>query len=457
MAAEHVYRYRHASTLTIDRGLALATAGGRAEHPFFFRGFVERADQAAAALLAIAEVARTRYFDAGAAARMRDPVVTSNVSVLRFEAFSACNGVYARFDIDADGLDGELVDWGTTNVDVGDALRAALAGVRRHDPLRLSVGDDEVVVESLDGAVVERKVPLPERWLRGFAEAQIASADMLQVAELAAPAARRTLRDLPRQRTGNRAMFLQPAVGGIRLSRQAASGAASLVGPQRLSAFQRVLPFVESLTVTAPAPRRRIAMAGRTSSEDSLVPTAWTAHLRHARLTLVVSPELYRGFSGEGGVLDALVDADSELATALGDALAGQATLEPAALGSRHGCSEATVVTALRVLGATGRVGHDGATDAYFHRDLPFDRAPLDATQPRLLKARELVADNAVRRRDGAGADVIGEVVSDDTVYTVRQTADGATCTCAWFAKHRGERGPCAHVLAARLAAVRAT
>lgn len=137
MAATHTYRYVGESALTGNGRLALATAGGRSEHPHFFRGFVERTDQAAKALLAVAEVSRTRYFDAGAAARMRDPVVTSNLSVLRFEAFSACNGVYARFDLDSDGFESDLLDWGTTNVDINDALRASLAGIGPGDPLRV--------------------------------------------------------------------------------------------------------------------------------------------------------------------------------------------------------------------------------------------------------------------------------------------------------------------------------
>src|SRR6478736_1741180 len=81
-------------------GLGLSTSGGREEHPYFFRGFLENPEQSARALLAIADVSRSRYFDPGRWARMKDPVVTSNRSVLRFEAFSSCNGVYARFDVD---------------------------------------------------------------------------------------------------------------------------------------------------------------------------------------------------------------------------------------------------------------------------------------------------------------------------------------------------------------------
>ena len=64
---------------------------------------------------------------------------------------------------------------------------------------------------------------------------------------------------------------------------------------------------------------------------------------------------------------------------------------------------------------------------------------------PRLLGARELVEQGAVRLDDDGGA----TVASGDAEYVVRFDDGGARCTCAWFARHRGERGPCKHVLAA--------
>lgn len=449
MATQHIYRYLEASHFSPAAGLGLATAGGREPHPFFFRGFVERPDQAARGLLAVAEVARTRYFDPGAGQRMRDPVVTSNRSVLRIEAFSACNGVYARLDLDEAGFDSERLDWGTTNVDVNEPLRAALTGVAAGDPLRLSVGSEELQVETLEGPVVERKVPLPDRWLKGFAEVQIVSAGMVPVAELGTAAARATLRDLPRQRTGNRAMWVAFSVAGARLSRRAATESPSLVGPQRLGALARMLPFVRSLTVYTPPVAARRAAGGRTSSTQALRPSAWMVELDAARLTLVISPELYRGFSGEGAVLDSLATADRRFADVVAADLAGQARLDAEAMAAEVGATHAEMIDALHVLGAAGRVGHDVHSEAFFHRDLPFDRSSLEAMQPRLIDAKELV--------DG-GAVTLGEdhavVESDDKAYTVKTTADGATCSCFWFAKHRGERGPCKHVLAARLAAV---
>jgi hypothetical protein len=108
------------------------------------------------------------------------------------------------------------------------------------------------------------------------------------------------------------------------------------------------------------------------------------------------------------------------------------------------GVDRTRVRTALGALGAAGRVGYDLAESAYFHRELPYDRAVLQKMHPRLLGARELVEQGAVRfHEDGAAT-----VRSEDADYVVRVEGSIAHCTCAWFAKHRGERGPCKHVLA---------
>src|SRR4029453_2012794 len=116
---------------------------------------------------------------------------------LRFESFSGCCGVYARLDVLPAGIDGEIVAHGTTNVDVNLPLQRALARVGRADPMHLAVGPDDLTVTTFDGKLVERKVPLPSRWLRGFAEAQGLTARSDPRAELAVADARALLNRLP--------------------------------------------------------------------------------------------------------------------------------------------------------------------------------------------------------------------------------------------------------------------
>src|SRR5690606_37218076 len=110
------------------------TTRGDTANPDFFSGFCEHPAVAAKALLATGTVARARYFQPQLAS-LRDPVVTCDGDGLRFESFSACGGVYARFYVASAALDGQMTDRGTTNVDFNEALCEALAKVGGRDPL----------------------------------------------------------------------------------------------------------------------------------------------------------------------------------------------------------------------------------------------------------------------------------------------------------------------------------
>ena len=186
--------YRAASELTsnargaqLDLATALgATPAGLVDNPVFFTGFLTRPDIAACGMLAVADVAGSRYADVGLMARLAnlDPVVTASGDRLRFESFSACNGVHARLDLLPEGLGSGEVGFGTTNVDINQPLRTALARVERHEALHLSVGRDELRASSLRGTHVERKVSLPERWIRGLAEVPALTESMTRVGQL---------------------------------------------------------------------------------------------------------------------------------------------------------------------------------------------------------------------------------------------------------------------------------
>ena len=442
-AVEQVYRYPRPSAVGSRDGhpdLLLATSGGRtaagpADSPRFFDGFLGSAEQMAAGLLAVARVARTRFYVPpgmlAAVLRAADPVVTSNGDRLRFESFSACCGVHARLDVLPGALDGPALATGTTNVDVNPPMRRALAGISGLDPLHLSVGED-VTVTTLEGAVTEQKVPLPERWLKGFAEVQVAAAGMRPVLDVPVVEARRFVASLPRA-TGARTapLWAVPAGRGLRLTGRPGRDAVCLAGPERLRVLEPLLRFATGLRAYAPA-------------EPGVTASVWELQLRDARLVVTLSPEVSRGFSGEGGVLRDLADpASADDALLVSALLAYEPRIDVARLSGEAALDEPRVVRALTRLGAAGRVGFDSAEGAWFHRELPYDPAVLGAMHPRLADARELVAAGAVSV-DGDGA----VVRSGDTTYRLRRTPEGWRCTCPWAGRYRDSRGPCKHVLA---------
>ncbi|MQY10339.1 hypothetical protein SRB5_04460 [Streptomyces sp. RB5] len=439
--------YRRASALGSGpdgRLLGLETSGGSGprgatSNPRFFAGFLTRPRIAAAGLLAVADVAATRYYQPERRGFL-DPVVTGNGDRLRFESFSACCGVHARLDVLQEGLDGGTTEHGTTNVDVNNPLREALSLLGPDDPLHLRVGPDEMAVTTLDGPVVEKKVPLPDRWVRGFGETQVLASAFDLRAELNAAQTARFLRSLSTgtSRASAPVRWLVPAPGGVlRATSRAVPGAVCLAGPERLGTLRRVLRHATGLRVYGPGVR-----AG---SEP--VASAWEITLPGMRLTLTLSPAVSRGFSGEGAVLESLAaESAAEDADLLSVLLAWEPRVDIADLAARAGLDTARVRAGLTHLGTSGRIGYDVAEAAYYHRELPFDTSRVERANPRLRDARALVAEGAVRL-DGA----TGLVRSGEVTYQVHERDGELGCTCPWWAKYRGGRGPCKHALAVRL------
>ncbi|MFD3595743.1 SWIM zinc finger family protein [Nocardia sp. NPDC058640] len=445
--AAQTLSYRRPSSLEQSAGrsvLDLQTADGRAgvlANPTFFRGFVTQPAVAAAGLLAVADVAAADYFDRERWASL-DPVITANGDRLRFEAFSGCCGVHARLDVLPSAIDGET-GYGTTNVDVNNPLRDALSGFMAEDPLHLTVGPDELAVATIGERVVEKKVPLPPRWLRGFAETQVIAAGFDLQAQVSAAEAVRFLRTVPRSRTpGSIGGQWVVATGGrLRITSRPGPGVVSLPGPHRLGALRRVLRHAQSLRLYGPPTQR--------DSRPSA--SAWEVGLPGMRLTLMLSPGVGRGFSGEGASLAQLAgantEADAELLSVL---LAWDRRIELGDLAHRSGLPVERVRAALTRLGVDGRVGYDIADATFYHRELPYRTGRAERDNPRLQSARALVADGSVRVDP---ADPLrARVVTADATYQVTVDPAGAfACTCQWWTEHRGDRGPCKHALAVRI------
>jgi len=95
--------------------------------------------------------------------------------------------------------------------------------------------------------------------------------------------------------------------------------------------------------------------------------------------------------------------------------------------------------------------GYDVAAGQYFHRELPFDLERVEAMQPRLKNARKLVEAGGIQYLgQESGRERYG-VPGTQTTHIVRLSGTGDDCTCPWFSRYQGQRGPCKHVLAARI------
>jgi len=440
-ALTQVYRYRGSSSLQDGPRPRLTLATGHADqHPLFFDGRVLAPQRTALALTALHRVVAARFFvPANTLARtiaLADPVVTSGGGWLRFEGFSGCCSAYARVDLMPGSCSGQVLGHGSTNVDFNAPMRAALARVRDAAGLELAVGRDTLQLRSGGDVVTERRVALPQRWLRGLVEVQSYLATMTPRLRCSGADLLRWLRASPRVPTRHTALWLQRGARGLFASSLPESDAVRISELQRLRVLEPLLPAATEVQAYADAEQQA---------------SAWVLQLSALRFTLALSAEPWRGFSGEGQALRALMQqvqdpAGSPLA-ALRAALHWQSRLEVTSLAECTQRTPTQVDAGLRVLGASGLVGFDVAEGAYFHRELPFDLSMLADMHPRLADAQALLAAGAVSIT--AQSPFAASVHSGDVDHQVRELGGELLCTCPWFARHGGERGPCKHVLAA--------
>ena len=440
---QFAHTYRYAEPSSVDRAgaaphLRLATSSpAEVPHPHFFEGRLHQPQLAAQLLSAVHLLVGSRFFtpanSVAKAVALADPVVTAGSGMLRLEGFSACCSTYIRVDMEPGAYAGDIVGKGTTNIDFNAPMRAALAQVRDADGLGLSVGNAAFTLHTAGAQVVEKKVELPLRWLRSMVAVQSYQAVMRKVFEVGAIPALRFVRGLPRASTSKTPLWVVAGPQGLRTTAQNDGSGVRFTDSSRLRVLETLLPKARTLTLFADAQQQA---------------SAWCLDFGAMRLTLVLSAEVWRGFSGEGQALQSLVLADEgRPASAVRARLHWQDTLRSDALAADLQWPVADVDRALQLLGASGLVGYDLVHGAHFHRVLPLDLAQLDDMNPRLADARALLQAGAVRLLSTTPLDA--EVHSADVSYRVREVDGMLRCTCPWFAKHQGERGPCKHVLAA--------
>ncbi len=443
-AIEHTYRYAFASNLAPAAAggrVQLATSGGRAEFPYFFQGQLKHPRLTALLLRTLSKVVMTRFHIPAVMLRKilatRDPVVTSGGGLIRFEGFSGCCSTYARVDLEPGAYDGVVVEQGTTNVDFNAGMQAALAQIRDGERVGLAVGTEEVALLRGAEQVVERKVKLPVRWLKGFVEVQAYQARMERRAQLGKVETLRFLRSVPRTVMPKTVYWVVPAGNTLRLSQRESAGALRVAGIERLRLLDDLAPLADGLTLFAD-PRGE-------SSE-------WRLHFGPLTMSLTLSAEVWRGFSGEGQVLAALAAAECDRLLGLAQGmLKWQAEIRPEEFAANWDASPDSLWQAFAALGSRGLVGFDLGRSAYFHRELPFDMSLAEEMHPRLKSARKIVEAGEVRILQRTEEVIEAEVPGTDVTHRVRLSEQGDRCTCPWHAKHQGARGPCKHILAVQI------
>lgn len=442
LAIDYRYVYPDASAVAAERArpqLSLATCTDEQTHPYFFTGQLTEAFLTARVLQDLSALVRTRFFQQLDYATILDPVVTSHGDFLRFEIFSGCCSLYGRLDLPPPALDGETMGRGTTNVDFNPPMLAALGRIGRSDELSVAVGADELALSGERDRVVEKRVRLPIRWLKGFTAVTSYSQKLAPVYEVDGVTAQRFLKSLPRSVENRARWYVVRSGRSLRISQRETPGAVAVGGLNRLRILENNVQHARALTVFA---------------HPDVDASAWQLDFGALRFTMVMTHDVWRGFSGEGqGLFDMSVKPAAAVLDPVSAALHWQSVLELGGQGSDHLCDlpAERLQAGIEYLSTLGQVGFDMHSGKYFHRQLPYDMQFVSRLQPRLKNARKLLEAGSVQPMADAlsSADQRFAVQSSDVTHSVQLTADSFKCTCPWFGKHGARRGPCKHVLAA--------
>jgi len=240
---------------------------------------------------------------------------------------------------------------------------------------------------------------------------------------------------LPRAKSQH-PVWIVPSAKGLRLAHRETKGGIRLKGFERLRVLEDLVSLSESLRVY-------------TDSDHSM--SAWVLSLGPQRFTLVLSAEPSRGFSGEGRLLTALASRTNELVLAkVKSSLNWQEAISPDELAGELHEDPRDVMTALSLLASRGLVGFDVFMGQYFHRVLPFDLSAVEQLHPRLKGARK-IADSSGVTIISEGEKIVADVCGGDVTHRVYLSSEGDRCSCPWYAKHLGDRGPCKHVVATHI------
>jgi len=290
---QQIYTYTEPSQYKNESGLSLAVSLSEqnATTPFFI-GSVLSPEILAPLLLANTKIAMSRFYTPPnmiqRLIREADPVITVAPMGLLFESFSQCCGVYSSTFIDSEKLHINSTRPGTTNVDFNAPMRSALAKLRSKDELSLQIGKKGIQVDTQNASVIERKVHLPIRWIKGFMESQSYLSNLDQTLSLEGPKLRQFLNTIPNVTHTRDFCYLVQTSTGIRQTQLKDEQSIAVAGIGRIHILKKLARKAKKLMIYG--------------NRDSQV-SAFELHFDGIRFQILLSPNVSRGFSGEGQLL----------------------------------------------------------------------------------------------------------------------------------------------------------
>lgn len=375
---------------------------------------------------------------------------------------------YGRVRLAHDSLESsDPIKPGTTNIDFSISLEREFSRIRTYRPLDLTVGAQAVQIDTDVGSAVEKKIDLPESWVRGLVEVQ--SALMLSpvtlhlspafvadiVARLEAEKEKHGPRSLKFRLTPSEPVSVEIEPWGTvvvdHTSKYTGPRAEEIRvwGRRRLLILKDLLPDTTSIDV-------RLLGSG--------MPSFWTVRVDDVELTVGLSGWTALDWAGRArfSALMPSANVSAQLMTRTAALLKSAGRMSSAQLASAAEVTETEARGALQKLCMLGKAMFDPETVTFRWRELfpEFDLTKLSAPALEERKGIDLHASGAITiesdsLEEGRRKRVASVSDSTDRTTTLETDADGrvtyAECTCGHFRANKLRQGPCRHIVALSL------
>lgn len=445
METEFIYQYKNPSHFFQVENNKIFSFSHNTEidedndKPCFFYGNIINSYLASRCLNVLANTVNAHFaLTPGQIAKLKDPIVSVGAGELHFEAFSSCNSVYARVNILKNGIDGEFLHSGTTNIDFNNQTIRAFNNVQQSEKLLIGVGSKDVHVITEKHKTIEKKVSLPNRWIKGLGNVKVFLSEMEFAFQLTKFEALQLFKSLPNTPTKSEYYLTKTGLNYSFLPIEK-QNSIKVGGIHRLNLIQKLILSIESLLI----------YRHKTQQSFSLI-----LNFKNIQMTYLFSNSVYRGFSGEGRLLEDLTKSiSSNLINGMNKFFKTNEVFNPTLISVESGIDLGIMNNLQSNLSGIGLLGYNLFDNNYFYRKLPFKLERLISFNPRLKSAKKLVENDEIIILEKTKT-LIKAIVkgSTDIYHTVIKINDIYQCTCNWYTNNENNRGVCKHILAVKIA-----
>jgi len=396
-----------------------------------------------------------------------DPIVSVQSDATFFEGFSKDKSVYVQVKLPNDKIDlTEEIQTGTTNIDYSLSLEKEFSRIRSYRPLNLAIGSKSVSIKTDIGSAKEKKIDLPETWVKGLLEVQ----SILTITPISFNVSSTFVSDIiarlesEKEKNGPRSLRFQlepsqPVKVVIEPWDEQIIDVGSsyegkvpkeirIWGRRRLFLLKDILPDSSSVKVDL---------------IDSGMPSFWSV--------VVDGVELKLGLSGWNNLdwvnrvrFSAFIpneNISNDQLTKIAAILKSNGYIKPNEISAQEGIEKSKILSILKKLCLMGKAMYDGQKQIFRWREL-YPEFQYENVNPESLEERKGIdlKNSVIVEEKVTSGRVTKKIALVDDGSVQKQTKlefdeDGlviyAECSCSYFRYHKLRQGPCRHIIAASL------